>query len=312
LTAAAACGLHKAVQPFARSTRWGVLLFLPALFAGAQVLPTAAPPAAAQRLAPGDLIQIRVLEAPELATETRLDAHGVIAMPEAGSVPLAGQTAAQAARSLAARLRATYLLHPQVQVRILGFASEPVAVLGAVARPGVYSARRYADLAAVLAAAGWSAPAAGRILVTRAAGGATRTVDGEALARGRADAALPLRAGDVVRVVPAAQVYVAGDVARPGAFPLPASGLTLLQALALAGGIARFADARSARIVRRTPGAPPRALRVDARAVLRGRAPDPRLEAFDLIYIPHSALKATAVRALETAVTTISGVIIFR
>ncbi len=293
---------------------WGgltLLLLAPAL-AAAQVLPTAAPPAAAQQLAPGDLIQIRVLQAPELATETRLDAGGAITMPEAGRVRLGGQTAAQAAQVLAARLRATYLLHPQVQVRVVGFASEPVAVLGAVARPGVYSARRYADLASMLAAAGWSAPAAGRILVTRAAGGATLTVDGEALARGRADAGLRLRAGDVVRVVPLAAVYVAGDVARPGAYPLPASGLTLLQALALAGGVARFARAQRARIVRRTPGAPPRAIRVNASAVMRGTAPDPSLQPFDLVYVPHSVVKASAVRALEAVVTTISGVIIFR
>ncbi len=299
----------------ARVTRWcGLILWLPAVAtAVAQVLPTAAPPAAAQQLAPGDLIRISVLQAPELATETRLDAQGAIVMPEAGRVPLAGKTAAQAAQALAARLGANYLLHPQVQVRIEGFASEPVAVLGAVARPGVYSARRYADLAAVLAAAGWSAPAAGQILVTRAANGPTRAVDGEALARGGAGGALPLHAGDVVRVVPAATVYVAGDVARPGAYPLPASGLTLLRALALAGGVARFADARRARIVRPEPdGAPPRAIPVNAGAVLRGTAPDPALAPFDLVYVPPSAAKATAVRALEAVVTTISGVIIFR
>jgi polysaccharide export outer membrane protein len=287
-----------------------LLLFLP-LSAGAQVLPTAAPPVAQQRLAPGDLIQIHVLEAPELATETRLGARGAITMPEAGRVRLAGQTAAAAAQRLAARLRATYLLHPHVQVQIVGFASEPVSVLGAVARPGVYSARRYVSLAAVLAAAGWSSPAAGRILVTHAGGGGV-AVDGESLARGGAVGALRMRAGDVVRVIPSARIYVAGDVARPGAYVLPASGLTLLQALALAGGVAHFADARRARIVRLAPGAASRTIRVNARAVMRGTAPDPNLAAFDLVYVPHSVAKATAVRALEAAVTTISGVIIFR
>jgi polysaccharide export outer membrane protein len=45
----------------------------------------------------------------------------------------------------------------------------------------------------------------------------------------------------IVHDVNGSRVYVAGQVAHPGAFPLRSS-INLLQALALAGGLAEFAD----------------------------------------------------------------------
>ena len=287
------------------------------LVAAAQAANMAPPPPAAQRLQPGDLIAIRVFQAPELATEARLDVAGAITMPAAGRVILAGRSAAGAERALAARLAAAYLKAPQVHVTVREFAPQPVSVLGAVKAPGVYSARSYPNLVAMLAAAGGLvAPEGERILVTRA--GAARlplALSSEELARSPRAPAVALHAGDVVRVAPAASVYVGGDVAKPGAYVLPASGLTLVEALSLAGGVRRDSRADHTRIVHRSADGRVSVAWLNANPILEGRQPDVALRPLDLVYVPHSVGRATLFRGLQTAVATgsaiVSGVIIF-
>lgn len=282
---------------------------------GAQAPEPPAPAVAQQQLAPGDLIAISVFETPELATETRLNADGDVSLPAAGKLHLAGLTASGAAARLAQRLAQTYLRHPQVQVVVREFASAPVTVLGAVRQPGVYSARSYPTLGAVLAAAGGVAtPAAEKVAVT----GADGTMQSWGLRELQSDGAgaeWPLRRGDLVRVLPAATVYVGGDVLHPGAYALPGSGLTVLAALSLAGGPLRDGQTRKARVVTHLAGGEAEARTVDAAAILQGRAPDQRLQANDLLYVPHSQARATLFRGLETLVATgsaiVSGVIIF-
>jgi polysaccharide export outer membrane protein len=57
------------------------------------------------------------------------------------------------------------------------------------------------------------------------------------------------RVSVIVRDVNGRRVFVTGMVTRPGAFPLR-SDLTVLQALAMAGGLAEFADRGDIRILR--------------------------------------------------------------
>lgn len=275
------------------------------------------PPVAAQRLQPGDLIAVNVTGAPELSTEARLAANGTFTMPEAGAVALAGDTAAQAGHKLAARLQQTYLLDPQVQVLVKQFAPEPVTVGGAVRSPGVYSARTYPELGAMLAAAGGIRTAAGdEVVVQPPEGGAELKIPVAALARGGSAATLPLRAGYMVQVLPAGQVYVAGDVVKPGAYPLPSSGLTLLEALALAGGARHDSLTSHTRIVHRAEGGATQTAWVNTDRVRRGTVADPNLEPSDLVYVPwspgRSGIFASAKLAAATVAQTIAGVIIFR
>jgi polysaccharide biosynthesis/export protein len=54
----------------------------------------------------------------------------------------------------------------------------------------------------------------------------------------------------VVKEINASRVFVLGEVARPGAYPMRGA-LTVVQALALAGGLTEFADKRDIVILRR-------------------------------------------------------------
>jgi polysaccharide export outer membrane protein len=69
------------------------------------------------------------------------------------------------------------------------------------------------------------------------------------LQEGRLTANILLQDSDVILVPPAERFYVTGFVKTPGAFPLP-PGMTVRQALAVAGGINERGSDRGIKIIR--------------------------------------------------------------
>ena len=92
------------------------------------------------------------------------------------------------------------------------------------------------------------------------------------------------------------QVFVVGDVKRPGAFPFrDLHDTTVLQLLALSGGLDSFSQ-RKAYIYRAEPGNPhKREIEVPLRRILDRKSGDVRLAPNDILYIPtNGKLKASA------------------
>src|SRR6185437_10670826 len=119
----------------------------------------------------------------------------------------------------------------------------------------------------------------------------------------------------LVRVVPPGEGYVGGEVNTPGSFVRPASGLTLAEALSLAGGIKRDGGAGRLRIVHRPPDAAASVEWVNAGPILSGHAADRTLAHNDLVYVPHSTGRTAFFNGLTTAVATgaaiLTGIIVF-
>ncbi len=87
----------------------------------------------------------------------------------------------------------------------------------------------------------------------------------------------------IVREVHAPRVFVIGEVARPGAFPLRGR-LTVLQALSLAGGLSEFADKKNISVLRSEDGAH---YRISYEELVSGEAGgDFALRAGDTIHVP--------------------------
>jgi polysaccharide export outer membrane protein len=59
-----------------------------------------------------------------------------------------------------------------------------------------------------------------------------------------------LRAGDTIFVPRAETVFVSGEVRNPGEYVMRSSGMTVRQALALAGGVSERGSSRRIQIVR--------------------------------------------------------------
>ncbi len=79
------------------------------------------------------------------------------------------------------------------------------------------------------------------------------TVRLDDLRSGRPDANIPLQAGDTVNVPPAAQVFVTGQVGRPGAYRLH-PGASLLEVLTLAGGVTARGSSGRVKVIRTING----------------------------------------------------------
>ena len=216
----------------------------------------AAVAAAQYRLALGDNIRITVFQSPDLSLETRLTEAGVISYPLLGSVNLAGLTVAEAEQRIANGLRTgNFVRNPQVSISVVQARGNQVSVLGQVGRPGRYPLEtgevRMTDL---LATAGGVSTGGSDIVVvvgTRNGQPFRSEIDlPNVFAANRRGSDVLVQNGDVIWVERAPTIYMYGEVQRPGALRLERS-MTVMQALATAGGLTQRGTARGLRVSRK-------------------------------------------------------------
>jgi polysaccharide export outer membrane protein len=123
-----------------------------------------------------------------------------------------------------------------------------------------------------------------------------------------------IQPGDVVTVPHAGIVYVLGAVAKPGGYTVSndRAQLSTLKVLSLAGGLERTAKSDHAVIVRKDATGQQREVEVDLKKVMRFEAEDVQLRPSDILYVPRSAAKQTAIRVAELATAVGTGVLIYR
>jgi polysaccharide export outer membrane protein len=233
-----------------------VLLFALPAAVWAQGTPPSGPVAAEYRLALGDSIRITVFQSPDLSLEARITEEGVISYPLLGSVSLVGLTVAEAEQRIANGLRTgNFVKQPQVSITVVQARGNQVSVLGQVGRPGRYPLETgEVRLTDMLATAGGVATGGSDIIVvvgTRAGQPYRAEVDlPTVFAPNRRSADVLLQNGDVIWVERAPTIYMYGEVQRPGAMRLERN-MTVMQALASAGGLTQRGTARGLRVSRK-------------------------------------------------------------
>lgn len=295
-----------------------VLLLAPALAGHAQSTAAAnlssLPPAGTESLliGPGDLIQVSVLDTPELEQQVRVTDAGKIPLAYLGEVPVSGMTPAAAAAEVQAMLISKNVMrHPQVSVRVQEYASQDVSVLGQVRTPGSYPLTTAQPILKVLSLAGGVTDLADRRITLR------RRSTGEQIsylisndAEKMLSDQLVVKPGDTVIVPKAPIVYILGDVARPGGFAMSPNEthMTLLQAIARAGSVNKTAVTSKVRLIRNTDhGQSETRIRLDE--LEKGKVPDMDLQANDIIYVPFSWMKNIALSGSSIAASTSSAAI---
>ena len=284
-------------------------------------------------IGPEDVLEIDVFNVPELHKMVRVSNDGSIGVPLLGYVTAAGFTTDQLQKDLEEKYGATLLQDPQVSVYVREYHAQPVSVIGAVERPGLYHLTAPRSLIEVLSMAGGlakrtSAPAGSSLFVSRKGGfGDLAPVEGmQQLSPEKIeinisrllyseDAALniEIQPRDTISIAKADVVYVVGDVKKPGGFVLEAQeNLTVLQALALAEGTLNTAAKSQARIIRKAADGSRAEVPVDLKKVLAGKSPDLVLAANDILFVPNSAAKTAIKRGAEATIGTISGILIYR
>jgi polysaccharide export outer membrane protein len=246
------------------------------------------------RIGPGDLLEIKVFDASELDQTVRVTDQGDIVFTLLGEVHVAGMTVAEAETMIDDRLRvANLLLAPHVSILISEYQTQGVSMLGEVDHPGIYpvlGAKTLLDL--ISAAGGTTHIASHEATIRHAADGSTISVS---LSRNAGDllaSNVQVFPGDTIIVPKAGVFYMLGDVGRPGGYVMDDDGkITLLEAIAVAGGVNRTAALSKARIVRKTATGY-REVPFDVKKVLMGKQDDLSLEPEDIVYIPTSVAKS--------------------
>jgi polysaccharide biosynthesis/export protein len=212
--------------------------------------------AAQYRLALGDTVRITVFQVADLSLEARITEAGNISYPLLGSVSLAGLTVAEAEQRIAKGLRdGNFVRQPQVSISVIQARGNQVSVLGLVGRPGRYPLETgEVSLTDMLATAGGVAPGGSdTVVVVGARNGQPYRVEVDlptAFGPGRRASDIQLQNGDVIWVERAPTIYMYGEVQRPGAMRLE-RGMTVMQALASAGGLSQRGTLRGLRVSRK-------------------------------------------------------------
>jgi len=209
-----------------------------------------------EALGMGDMIRVSVFRNPDLTTEARVSERGTIMFPLIGEISVTGLTPTQVSRQIAGKLRAgRFVVDPEVTVSIAQVNSRQVAVLGNVQKPGRYPLdATTAKVTDLIALAGGIAPTGSdqiTVMTTRNGKTERREIDLAAMIRsGDLTQNLELQAGDTLYVGRAPMIYVTGEVTRAGAYRVE-KDMTVMQAIALGGGITPRGTERGIRIHRK-------------------------------------------------------------
>lgn len=250
-------------------------------------------------IGPGDTLHIQVLDTPELDQHPRVTDAGEIPLIGVGNLKVGGLTPGAAAEKVRERLISMhYMNHPQVTVTVEQYATQTVSVLGQVKNPGAYTISTPRSILSVVALAGGLTDSADFHLTIQRRDGSQSPVDYNLSNDPRAAIAdeVQVYPGDTVLVPKAGIAYVLGDVNRPGGFVMQNnhSQLTVLQAVALAGGTPPSAVPSHARLIRRTSQGGYEEMALNFSAMQKGKKPDMLLQPDDIIYMPFSYVRNIA------------------
>jgi polysaccharide biosynthesis/export protein len=232
----------------------------------------------------GDVLHVIVLDQPGLTGDFKVDPEGLIAYPFLGKLKAAGMSTTEVERKLTTLLSEGYLRKPRVAVSVKEFGSQMVYVSGEFKNPGPYSLKADRSLLALLTQVGEVTQNAGHeVIVVRppsldftppvaendapppATARAGPPIPGDVpgaelfrinlreLKAGYPERNILLQAKDTVYLPKAAQIYVLGQVGRPGAYRYE-EGMTVFQALLAAGGVTDRGSSKGVKLVRLVDG----------------------------------------------------------
>ncbi len=170
---------------------------------GAPDAPSVAPLEQNYRIAPLDVLSVRVFKMADLTGDYEVDLTGKISMPLVGEVPAIDLTTAELDQRLTAKLGEKYLENPDISVGIKSSTRRSVTVDGSVGKSGTYGINGPTSLIQAIAAAGGTTDKANprRVAIFRQIGGQRQAAafDLTSIRRGEM-ADPPVYPGDIIVV----------------------------------------------------------------------------------------------------------------
>jgi polysaccharide export outer membrane protein len=269
-------------------------------------------------IGPGDVLEINVAGVEEMKNiSERVTGDETVSLPFVGIINTRGSTDKTLRSEIRRRLETNYVRNPQVSLFVKEFRSRQVAVIGAVQKPGLYNLASSADtiLSMISQAGGTTDKAAERIMFIPAEPAAPdkakevisampvqvlsqdpsplilKNVDPIVINLDSVNRSgnqmylnMPALPGDIVMVPGGGEVLIQGWVEKPGAYKIT-SGLTILGAMAAAGGTSYPADTASVELIRTNPKGHKSTFVADLDAIKSGAQPDVPLREGDVINV---------------------------
>jgi polysaccharide export outer membrane protein len=239
------------------------------LFTALQVAPPTAVDPRLYIVGPSDVLNINVYNQQPLSGKFAVEADGTLAFPLLGRVAAGGLSVRAVEDKLRQGLASGFLQDPQVSVTVDQYRSQQIFVMGEVRQPGSLQFTGSMTLIEALARAGSTTEHAGmEAVIVRSPSGAVPPataqdpnaisadaihVNLKSLQSGALTENVALRGGDRIFVPKAETVFVSGHVRMAGEYPIR-SGMTVRQALALAGGVTDRGSTRRVQIIRQVDG----------------------------------------------------------
>lgn len=256
------------------------------------------PPSGPYRVGPGDVLDIEVAENIDTRQQTKVLPDGMLHYDVAPGVNVKGMTLREISTKLSDALKDDYV-NPVVTVNVATADSQRFWMLGQVKTPGAYPIQKPTTLVDALSLGGGlltqaqdevgnpeSADLERAILIRK---GNLLPVDFHALVHeGDMSQNVYVKSGDYIFVpsLTARSIYVLGEVGRPGPVYYE-KGVTLMSAVAAAGGISKDAVAARALIIRGSTREPKVAV-INFWEIRKGKQPDLLLEGGDIIWMPRT------------------------
>jgi len=289
-----------------------VALFLCLAFSVVGQLPGANQTPSAQQVSPPgssderyrigyqDTLEIQVFRHSELNRRSPVNPDGTINLFRLDQPIVAVcKTENELAAEIAKAYEKDYLRNPEVSVSAVERKSQSLAIIGAVKKPGNFYIDRRVQLLSLLAyAEGPDVERVGTRVTVFRPGSTSNCKLGQTVADTNAPqlyyfnlrevqegkTLFWMEPGDVVNVAVADQIYIYGNVNKQGAVDMK-EPLTLTRAIVLAGGL-KSATEDNIRVVRQKPGGTePTEIVYNFKEISKGKAPDPLLEANDIVAI---------------------------
>ena len=251
-------------------------------------------------LVPGETLEVFVSEDPSFNGRYQIRRGGYIIMPQVGRISVAGKAIPAAEAAVKRALQTSQLHKASVLIeRVQGADVEHGSVVflsGEFTRPGTWTIPKNVTptLVGVILSSGGLTDKADltrvRVMRMSANKGVVEPVNVQKIIDGGGlTSDITLEEGDVI-VVPAGQtsvVYLTGNVARPGIFPLRSGEkLTAYTAILQNGGFSKFAKLRGIYVLRAVPDGSKVKLPVDVDLIKKGGRADVILQSGDIIVVP--------------------------
>jgi polysaccharide export outer membrane protein len=237
------------------------------------------------RVGKQDVLKIEVAGDPEFSRDSvTVSEAGTISFPVLGELKVEGLTMPEISELVRSALIGRKLLtKPVVSVEVKDYKSQAITILGEVRLTGKYYLKGPEKLIDKIVDAGGLTPTAGDIVITRSTPEGLKNI--EIKNKEIPQDATRLRAGDVIVVKPReiSQVYISGEVVSGRAVNY-IEGMTLSQAILMAGGLNRFGSKSKITLKRVTDGKET-ITHVNLGDIEKGKAKDIPLQPNDTIVV---------------------------